>query len=59
VECAFEQRAFMRDAVDVRCLHVGMAAGAEFVKTQVIDQDHQDVRLFLVHAFLSYAFTPD
>ena len=45
MEGTFEQHALMREAIDMRRLHVGVAAGAEFVVTQIIDQDHQQVRL--------------
>ena len=38
-----KQRAFMCQAVNMRGLHVRMAAGAEFVEAQVIDQDHDQV----------------
>src|SRR5688572_6238859 len=46
VEGALEQRALARQAVDVRRLHVRMAAGAELVVAQVVHQDHQQVGLF-------------
>ena len=42
---ALEHRAFGRQAVDVRRLHVRVAAGAEFVVAQVVDQDDDEVGL--------------
>src|SRR5262249_31235808 len=38
-----KQRALMRQAVNVRGLHVWMTTGTEFVEAQVVDQDHDQV----------------
>jgi hypothetical protein len=46
MEGPLEERAFARDTVDVRRLHVRMAAGAEFVEAQVVDQDDQKIGFF-------------
>ena len=43
MEGALEQRALAGEPVDVRRLHVGMAAGAELVEAQVVHQDDQEV----------------
>src|SRR5204863_731883 len=45
VESPLEDRSLVRDAIDVRRLHVGMPAAAEFVVAQVVDQDDDEVGL--------------
>ena len=42
-----EHRALVADAVDVRRLHVGMAADAELVEPEVVDQDDDEIGLAL------------
>ena len=44
VEGRREHRAFMADAVDVRRLHVGMAADTQFVEPEIVDQHDQEIR---------------
>src|SRR6516162_5386109 len=41
---AREHRPFMADTVDVRCLHIGMAADPQLVEPQIVDQDDQEIR---------------
>ena len=41
---AREHRAFVADAVDVGRLHVGMAADAQLVEPEIVDQDDQEIR---------------
>ena len=43
VERRGEHRAFVADAVDVRRLHVGMAADAQLVEPEIVDQDDQEI----------------
>ena len=50
VERALEERALGGDAVDVRRLHVGMAARAELVEAQVVYQDDEEIWFFHVRA---------
>ena len=45
VERPSAERAFVRDPIDVRRFHVRMTARAEFVEAQVVDQNHQQIRL--------------
>jgi hypothetical protein len=42
-----EHRAFVADPVDVRRLHEGMAADAQLVELQVVDQHDQNIRFAL------------
>ena len=46
-KAACEHRAFVADAVDVRRLHVGMAADPQLVEPQIVDQDDEEIRLTL------------
>jgi hypothetical protein len=39
-----ETHALQADTIDVRRLHEGMAADAELVEAQIVDQDDQDIR---------------
>jgi hypothetical protein len=45
VKGALEEGALVGDAVGVRGLHVRVAADAELVVAQIIDQDHEEVGL--------------
>src|SRR6185503_3383158 len=45
VERVGEHRALVRQAVDVRRLHVRMSRRAGFIEAQVVDQDHDQVGL--------------
>jgi hypothetical protein len=49
MERALEQRPFLRETIHVRRDHERMAAGAEFVVAQVVDQDDQEVGLAVGH----------
>jgi hypothetical protein len=48
VERRGEHRAFVADAVDVRRLHVGMAADPQLVEPEVVDQHDQEIGLTLL-----------
>jgi hypothetical protein len=50
MEGPLEQRTLERQPIDVRRLHVWVAARAELVVAQVVDQDDEEVRL-LSHRF--------
>ena len=51
-----EQRAFLRDAINVRRLvaHHALVVGADVPVTNVVSPENEDVRLFCCHYFLSY-----
>src|SRR5689334_13131627 len=44
VKCPGEHRAFVADAVDMRRLQEGMAADAQLVEPQIVDQYDQEIR---------------
>src|SRR5258708_40236680 len=39
-----KHRPFVADAIDVRRLHIGVAANPQFVEPQIVDQDDQKIR---------------
>ena len=45
VEGLREHRALMADAVDMRRLHIGMAADPQLVEPEIVDQNDDEVRL--------------
>jgi hypothetical protein len=48
VERRGEHRALVADAIDMRRLHVGMAADPQLVEPEVVDQDDQEVGFALL-----------
>jgi hypothetical protein len=53
MEGGIEHRAFVADPVDVRRLHVGMAANPQLVEPEIVDQNDQEIgfALLLGHHF--------
>ena len=45
VKCALEDRAFAREPIDVRRLHVRMTTGAKLVVAQIVNQNDEKIGL--------------
>ena len=58
VEGRREHRALVADAVDMRRLHVGMAADPQLVEPEVVDQNDDEVRLLLPATMMFPQSTP-